>query len=66
MTCSLYFHENMSNQNQRWHKLTFDPNTKSLSDFMEELNKCGERSFGDKAQQVIDSLIYAELPPHLK
>ena len=33
----------------KWHKLTFDPNTKSLPDFLEELNECAERTFGDNA-----------------
>ena len=50
----------------KWHKLTFDPNTKSLFDFKEELNECAERAFGDNAQHMIDSLLYAKLPPHLK
>ena len=50
----------------KWHKLTFDPNTKSLSDFLEEVNECAERAFGDNAQHMIDSLLYAKLPPHLK
>ena len=50
----------------KWHKLTFDPNTKSHPDFLEELNECAERAFGDNAQHMIDSLLYAKLPPHLK
>ena len=50
----------------KWHKLTFDPNTKSLPDFSEELNECAEKAFGDNAQHMIDSLLYAKLPPHLK
>ena len=50
----------------KWHKLTFDPNTKSLPDFLEELNECAERAFGDNSQHMIDSLLYAKLPPHLK
>ena len=50
----------------KWHKLTFDPNTKSLPNFLEELNECAERAFGDNAQYMIDSLLYAKLPPHLK
>ena len=50
----------------KWHKLTFDPNTKSLPDFLEELKECAERAFGDNAQHMIDSLLYAKLPPHLK
>ena len=50
----------------KWHKLTFDLNTKSFPDFLEELNECAERAFGDNSQHMIDSLLYAKLPPHLK
>ena len=50
----------------KWHRLQFDPRTKSPSDFLEELNKCAERAFGDNAQHTIDSLFYAKLPSHLK
>ena len=35
-------------------------------DFLEELNECAERAFGDNAQHMIDNLLYAKLPPHLK
>ena len=48
------------------HELTFEPNTKSLSDFSKELNECAERAFGDNAQHMIDNLLYAKLPPQLK
>ena len=58
--------ESQATANHKWHKLTFDPNTKSLPDFLEELNECADRAFGDNAQHMIDSLLYAELPPHLK
>ena len=50
----------------KWHKLTFDPKKKSLSDFLEELNEYTDRAFGDNAQHVYDNLLYAKLPPHLK
>ena len=50
----------------KWHKLTFDRNTKSLPDFLGELNECAEKAFGDNAQHMIDNLLYATLPPHLK
>ena len=58
--------ESQATAKHKWHKLTFDPNTKSLPDFLEELNECAERTFGDNAQHMIDSLLYAKLPPHLK
>ena len=58
--------ESQATAKHKWHKLTFDPNTKSLPDFLEELNECAGRAFGDNAQHMIDSLLYAKLPPHLK
>ena len=58
--------ESQATAKHKWHKLTFDPNTKSLPDFLEEINECAERAFGDNAQHMIDSLLYEKLPPHLK
>ena len=58
--------ESQATAKHKWHKLTIDPNTKSLPDFLEELNECAERAFGDNAQHMIDSPLYAKLPPHLK
>ena len=58
--------ESQATAKQKWHKLTFDPNTKSLSDFLEELNESAEKAFGDNAQHMIDSLPYAKLPAHFK
>ena len=37
-----------------------------LPDFLEELNQGAEKAFGDHAQKMIDSLLYAKLPPKLK
>ena len=34
--------------------------------FLKELNDYAERGFGDEAQQMIDSFLYAKKPPHLK
>ena len=58
--------ESQATAKHKWHKLTFDLNTKSLPDFLEKLNECAEIGFGDNAQHMIDSLLYAKLPPHLK
>ena len=58
--------ESQATVKHKWHKLTFNPNTKSLPDFLEELNECAERAFGDNAQHMIDSLLYAKMPPHLE
>ena len=51
--------ESKAKAKHKWHKFTFDANTKSLPDFLEELNECAE-------SYMIDSLLYAKLPPHLK
>ena len=37
--------ESQATAKHKLHKLTFDPNTKSLPDFLEELNECAERAF---------------------
>ena len=37
-----------------------------LPDLLEELNQGAEKAFGEKAQAMIDSLLYAKLPPKLK
>ena len=58
--------ESQAKAKHKWHKLTFDPNTKSLPDILEKLNECAERAFGEDAQHMIDSLVYAKLPPLLK
>ena len=47
-------------------ELTFDPNTKLLINFLEELIECAEWMFGDNAQHMIDTVFYAKVPPHLK
>ena len=64
--CKYVKPESQATAKHKWHKLTLDPNTKQLPDFLEELNECAERAFGDNAQHMIDSLLYAKLPPHLK
>ena len=58
--------ESQTTAKHKWHKLTFDPNTNSLSYFLEEFNECAEKAFGDDAQHKIDNLLYEKLPHHLK
>ena len=50
----------------KWHRLTFDPATMKLPDFLEELNQGAEKAFGENAKSMIDNLLYAKLPPKLK
>ena len=58
--------ESQATAKHKWHKLTFDPNTKSVPNFLEKLNECAEKAFGDNAQHMIDNLLFAKFPPHLK
>ena len=58
--------ESQATAKRKWHKLVFDPNTMKLPDFLEELNQGAEKVFGEHAQAMIDSLLYAKLPPKLK
>ena len=57
--------ESLTTAEHDWHKFTFQPNTKLLSGFLEELNDCADKTFRDNAQHMIDSLLYAKLPTHL-
>ena len=50
----------------KWHRLIFDPNTIKLPDFLEEINQGAEKAVGENAKIMIDSLLYAKLPPKLK
>ena len=58
--------ESQATAKHKGHRLVFDPNTMKLPDFLEELNQGAEKAFGDHAQKMIDSLLYAKLPPKLK
>ena len=58
--------ESQATAKHKWHRLVFDPNTMKLPYFLEELNQGAEKAFGDHAQKMIDSLLYAKLPPKLK
>ena len=58
--------ESHATAKHKWHRLIFEPNTMNLPDFLEELNQGLEKAFGDNAKSMIDSLLYAKLPPKLK
>ena len=58
--------ESQATAKHKWHRLIFDPNTMKLPDFLEELNQAAEKAFRENAKSMIDSLLYAKLPPKLK
>ena len=58
--------ESQATTKHKWHRLVFDPKTTKLPDCLDELNQGVEKAFGDNAQTMIDSLLYAKRPPKLK
>ena len=44
----------------------FQPENQKLPDFLEDLQESAEKAFGEAAPQMIESLLYAKMPPHLK
>ena len=58
--------ESSASAKHRFHRLVFDPERQKLPDFLEELQESAEKAFGDIASQMIESLSYAKMPPHLK
>ena len=51
--------ESQTTAKHKWHQLTFDPKTKSLSEFSDELNGSAEKAFGENAPYKTDSVFYA-------
>ena len=58
--------ESQATAKHKWHRLFFNPITMEMPDFVEELNQGTEKAFGENAKSIIDSLLYAKLPPKLK
>ena len=51
---------------QKWHGLVFNPNTMKLPHYLGELNQAAQKAFGENAQKLTDSILYAKLLPKLK
>ena len=58
--------ESSASAKHRFNRLSFDPENQKLPDFLQELQESAEKAFGDKAHQMIENLLYAKTPPHLK
>ena len=58
--------ESSASAKHRFNRLFFDPENQKLPDFLEELQESAEKAFGDNAHQMIENLLYAKMPPHLK
>ena len=58
--------ESSASAKHRFNRLSFDPENQKLPDFLEELQESAAKAFGDNAHQMIENLLYAKMPPHLK
>ena len=58
--------ESSASAKHRFHKLSFQPENQKLPDFLEELQESAEKAFGENAHHMIENLLYAKMPPHLK
>ena len=50
----------------RFNRLMIQPENQKLPDFLEDLQESAEKAFGEAAPQMIENLIYAKMPSHLK
>ena len=50
----------------KFQKLVFNPANQKLVDFLDELQKLAKDAFGNAAHAIIEQIIYAKMPPHLK
>ena len=56
----------MATAKRKLHKIVFNPANHNLVDFLDELPKLAKDAFGIATHPIIERLIYAEMPPHLK
>ena len=58
--------QSMAKANHKFQRLVFNPANQKLIDFLDELQKLAEDAFGVAAQAIIEKIIHAKMPPHLK
>ena len=58
--------ESSASAKHRFNRHSFDPENQKLPDFLEKLQESAEKAFGENAHQMIENLLYAKMPPHLK
>ena len=56
----------MASAEHKFQRLVFNPANQKLIDFLDELQKLAKDVFGVAAEAIIEQLIYAKMPPHLK
>ena len=58
--------QSMATAKHKLQKLVFNPANQKLVDFLDELQKLAKEAFGIVAHAIIEQLIYAKMPLHLK
>ena len=58
--------QSMAMAKHKFQQLVFNLANQKLYDFLDELQKLAEDSFGVAAQAINDQFVYAKMPPHLK
>ena len=58
--------QSMATAKHKFQRLVFNPANQKLIDFLDELQKLAKDAFGVAAQAIIEQIIYAKMPPHLK
>ena len=58
--------QSMTTAKHKIQQLVFNPANQKLIDFLDELQKLAKDAFGVDAQAIIEHIIYAKMPPHLK
>ena len=58
--------QSMATTKYKFQRLVFNPANQKLIDVLDELQKLAKDAFGVAAQAIIEQLIYAKMPPHLK
>ena len=56
----------MATAKHKFQRLVFSPANQKLFAFLDELQKLAEDAFGVAAQDIVEQLIYAKMPPYLK
>ena len=58
--------QSMATAKHKFQKLVFNAANQKLADFPDELQKLAKDAFGFAAHAIIEQIIYAKMPPHLK
>ena len=58
--------QSMATAKHIFQKLVFNAANQKLVEFLDELHKLAQEAFGIAAHAIIEQLIYAKMPPHLK